>query len=171
MFPKIISVNSFKNILYKKSEYLRNLEERKNKSYRIINKTKNELLKQKILKSNIIQRNYKIFSKNEIFIPKNKSPKFYFTPNIKQVFLSSEESEYYPRYKKKDFDIDNFSMIYKNNTTAYPIRINNKIMAKDKLKNSNYNNSKNNNKSSFDSFMTSIGNSLIYNSRYNVSKF
>ena len=36
-------------------------------------------------------------------------------------------------------------------------------MAKDKLKNSNYNNSKNNNRSSFDSFMTSIGNSLIYN--------
>ena len=143
MFPKIISVNSCKNILYKKSDYLRNLEERKNKSYRIINKTKNELLKQKILKSNIIQRNYKIFSKNEIFIPKNASPKFYFTPNIKQVFLSSEESEYYPRYKKKDFDIDNFSMIYKNNTTAYPIRINNKIIAKDKLKNSNYNNRKN----------------------------
>ena len=170
MLAKNISVNCFKDILYKKSEYLRNLETRKNKSYRIINKTKNELLKQKIIKSNIIQRNYKIFSKNEIFIPENKNSKFYSTPNIKQVILSSEESEFYPRYRKKVFDIDNFSLIYKNNTTAYPIRVNNKIMVNDKIKNINNNYSKIN-RSSFDSFLTSVGNSLMYNSRYNLSKF
>ena len=170
MLAKNISVNCFKDVLYKKSEYLRNLETRKNKSYRVINKTKNELLKQKILKSNIIQRNYKIFSKNEIFIPENKNSKFYFTPNIKQIILSSEESELYPRYRKKDFDIDNFSLIYKNNTTAYPMRVNNKIMANDKIKNINNNYSKTN-RSSFDSFLTSVGNSLMYNSRYNLSKF
>ena len=170
MLDKNISVNSFKDILYKRSEYLRKLETRKNKSYRIINKTKNELLKQKILKSNIIQRNYKIFSKNEIFIPENKNSKFYFTPNIKQIILSSEESELYPRYRKKDFVIDNFSLIYKNNTTAYPMRVNNKIMANDKIKNIKNNYSKTN-RSSFDSFLTSVGNSLMYNSRYNLSKF
>jgi hypothetical protein len=124
----------------------------------------------KILKSNIIQRNYKIFSKNEIFIPENKNSKFYFTPNIKQIILSSDESELYPRYRKKDFDIDNFSLIYKNNTTAYPMRVNNKIMANDKIKNINNNYSKTN-RPSFDSFLTSVGNSLMYNSRYNLSKF
>ncbi len=76
----------------------------------------------------------------------------------------------YPRYRKKDFNIDNFSLIYKNNTTAYPIRVNNKIMANDKIKNINNNYSKTN-RSSFDSFLTSVGNSLMYNSRYNLSKF
>ena len=77
----------------------------------------------------------------------------------------------YPRYRKKDFVIDNFSLIYKNNTTAYPIRVNSKIMANNKIKNVNNNNYSKNNRSSFDSFLTSVGNSLMYNSRYNLSKF
>ena len=179
VFPDIFSINNFKNILHKKSEYLSNLERRKNKSFRIINKTKNELLKQKILKPYVIQRNYKIFSKDKIFIPENKPNKLYFTPNIRPIFLSYEESENYKRYKKKDFEIDNFSLIYKNRyLTGYPIRVFGEIKTEENIPNNNnisnnnyINNSKNNNnRSTSCSFMTSIGNSVMsYNSRYNSS--
>ena len=178
VFPDIFSINNFKNILHKKSEYLSNLERRKNKSFRIINKTKNELLKQKILKPYVIQRNYKIFSKDKIFIPENKPSKLYFTPNIRPIFLSYEESENYKRYKKKDFEIDDFSLIYKNkNLTGYPIRVFGEIKPQEKvLNNNNYSNHKNkvknNNNSTSYSFMTSIGNSVMTNnSRYISSIF
>ena len=178
VFPDIFSINNFKNILHKKSEYLSNLERRKNKSFRIINKTKNELLKQKILKPYVIQRNYKIFSKDKIFIPEKKPNKLYFTPNIRPIFLSYEESENYKRYKKKDFEIDDFSLIYKNkNLTGYPIRVFGEIKPQEKvLNNNNYsnhkNNGKNNNSSTSYSFMTSIGNSVMTNnSRYISSIF
>ena len=170
------SFHNFKTILNKKSDYLKNLEKRKNKSYRIINKTKNELLKQKLQKSCLIQRNYKIFSKNTIYIPDNYSSKFCFGPNIKPIILSKEESENYPRYKKKEFDIDNFSLIYKTtNSKEYPIRVFNtmKNNKEKKINNKNKQNKNNkNNKSSFDSLMISVGNSVISNnSRYNSSGF
>ena len=177
-FPDIFSLTNYKNLLNKKSEYLWNLEKRKNKSFRIINKTKNELLKQKILKPYAIQRNYKIFSKNKAFIPETKPKKFYFTPNIRPIFLSYEESENYKRYKKKDFEIDDFSLIYKNkNLTGYPIRVFGEIKPQEKvLNNNNYSNYKNkvknNNNSTSYSFMTSIGNSVMTNnSRYISSIF
>ena len=173
LFSKNISYNDIKSIFHKKSDYLKNLEKRKNKSIRIINKTKNELLKQKILKSHLIQRNYKIFSKNEIFIPNNSSSKFYFAPNIKPIFLSKEESEYYEIYKKKDFDIDNFSLIYKTtNSKEFPIRIVNKIKYKNENEKFNKSNYSKNNKSFADSFMISVANSVMSNnSRYNQSNF
>ena len=179
LFPEINKSNDFKKYINKKSDYLKNLEKRKNKSLRILNKTKMQLLKQKLQKLNHIERNYKIFSiKEGNKLPINDSYKFHYTPNIKLIFLSPEEAENSERYKKKDFDIDGFSLIYKTtNSTDYPIRIFNITKFNEKAKfnnsnkkinNTNYQNK--NNKSSFDSFLTSIGNSVIFsNSRYNSS--
>ena len=179
LFPEINKSKDFKKYINKKSDYLKNLEKRKNKSLRILNKIKMQLLKQKIQKLNHIERNYKIFSiKEGNKLPINDSYKFYYTPNIKLIFLSTEEAENYERYKKKEFDIDNFSLIYKTtNSTEYPIRIFDKTRFNEKAKFKNINNNKKinkssdkNNKSSFDSFLTSIGNSVIFsNSRYNSS--
>ena len=180
LFPEINKSNDFKKYINKKSDYLKNLEKRKNKSLRILNKTKMQLLKQKLQKLNHIERNYKIFSiKEGNKLPINDSYKFHYTPNIKQIFLSPEEAENSERYKKKDFDIDGFSLIYKTtNSTEYPIRIFNlsKFNEKSKFinKKSNNRSHKNNinNKSSFDSFLTSIGSSVIFNnSRYKSSIF
>ena len=173
---EIITVNNYNKFLHEKSDYLKNLERRKNKSFRILNKTKIELIKQKIQKLNSIERNYKIFSKNDANkIPINKSSKFYLAPNIKQILLTNEESEFYERYKKKDFNIDTFSLIYKTtNSTDYPQRVFYKTKLNENIKNNKKDNpnTKNNNKSSFGSFLTSIGNSVVLNnSRYDSSNF
>ena len=177
LFPEINKSNDFKKCINKKSEYLKNLEKRKNKSLRILNKIRIELIKQKIQNLNHIERNYKMFSiKDGNKLPINDSYKFYFTPNIKQIFLSPEESEYCERYRKRDYGIDNFSLIYKTtNSTDYPIRNLYKTKVNEKIKTNNKkinNSNHHNNKSSFDSFLTSIGTSVIFsNSRYNSSGF
>ena len=173
-------LNSFKNIyklLHKKTEYLKNLEKRKNKSYSIINKRANELIKDNIIKKYNIERNYQFFSKNGIYIP-NKSSKIHFTPNIKQKLLSPEESNNYPRYENKKFNIDNFSLIYKDKeNNCFPKSkvfiynknntINNNRYQNDFNKSNNIylqnnnENSKNNKSTSYTSFLTSVGNSII----------
>ena len=176
LFPEINkSRNLVNEFLPKKSDYLKYLEKRKIKSYRNMNKARIELIKQKIIKPFFIERNYKIFSRNDFIIDKNHKSKFYYTPNIRQIFLSPEESEYYKRYKPKNFDIDNFSLIYKTtNSTEYPKRevykskINEKSKTIDNSRRINKN--KNNNKSIFDSHFSSFGSSIIFSkSRYNSS--
>ena len=180
LFTEINKSNNFKKFLNTKSDYLKNLERRKNKSTRILNKIRTEIIKQKIQKLNHIERNYKIFAlKDGNKLPINNPNEFHNTPNIKPIFLSPEESEYNERYKKKEFDIDNFSLIYKTtNSTEYPIRVFNlsKFNEKSKYINKKSNNSSHinniNNKSSFDSFLTTIGSSVIFNnSRYKSSIF
>ena len=173
---EITIVSNFNKFLLQKSEYLKNLERRKNKSLRILNKTKIELIKQKIRKLNSIERNYKMFSKNDNNnIPIKKSSKLYLAPNIKQTFLTHEEAEYYERYKKKDFNIDTFSLIYKTtNSTEYPQREIYKSNVNESIKNNKKSNKKNNknNKSTFGSFLTSVGKSVVLNnSRYDSSNF
>ena len=39
--------------------------------------------------------------------------KFYFSPETKPIILSPDEINYPNRYRKKEYDIDNFALIYK----------------------------------------------------------
>ena len=172
---------------------------KKNESYNIITKKKYEILKEKILRTNKFERDYSIFSKEKLMLKpatKKFNNKFFFSPYIKPLFLSSEEVNYPNKYQKKKYDIDNFSLIYKETNSSYyskskPIVIlNTSVYFKLKEKKScpktcgnnsvrNYENSKNesinykynNNKSTLSnynsSFLTSIGNNVIFNKKSN----
>ena len=110
-------------LLNGKSKYLKNLEKKKNDSYKLINIQKFEIMKEKLLRANRFERNYSLFSKNDIEIKPTSThtQKFYFSPDIKPLFLSEIEEVYPNRYKKKKFDTDNFSLIYKvTNSVNYP---------------------------------------------------
>lgn len=109
-------------LLYGKSKYFKNLEKKKNDSYNLINTQKIEIIKDKLLRSNRFERNYALFSKNNLELKPSitQTQKIYFSPDIKPLFLSAEEEVYPNRYKKKKFDIDNFSLIYKvTNSSNY----------------------------------------------------
>ena len=202
-------LNSYKDLykcLYGKSEYLKHLVKKRNESYNIITKQKYELLKEKILRTNKFERDYSIFSREKLMlkpIKKERNNKFYFSPNIKPIFLSSEEINYPNRYQKKKFDIDNFSLIYKEtNSSKYskskPIIIlntssynklnekgkykgaktcgNNSIIDFENSKNESLNDKYNNSNNTFNksglsnynsSFLTCIGNNVIFNKKSN----
>ena len=200
-------LNSYKDLykcLYGKSEYLKHLVKKRNESYNIITNQKYEILKEKILRANKFERDYSIFSREKLMlkpIEKEKNNRFYFSPYIKPIFLSSEEVNCPNRYQKKKFDIDDFSLIYKEtNSSKYskskPIIILNtssytKLNEKRKYKgtktcgnNSDFENSKNEslnckynssnnifNKSGLSnnnsSFLTCIGNNVIFNKKSN----
>ena len=110
-------------LLYGKSKYLKNLEKKKNDSFKLLNIQKFEIMKEKLLRANRFERNYMLFSKNDLKIKpaSTHTQKFYFSPDIKPLFLSEIEEVYPNRYKKKNFDTDNFSLIYKvTNSVNYP---------------------------------------------------
>ena len=203
------NLNSYKDLnkcLYGKSKYLKNLIKKKNESYNLITNQKYEILKETLLRASKFERDYSIFSREKLMLkPITKKPnnKFYFCPSIKPIFLSSEEVIYPNRYQKKIFDIDNFSLIYKEtNSSSYskskPIILLNsssyyKLKEKAKYKGSKthrnnseneHENSKNEslnnrynscynllNKSNLSnnnsSFLTSIGNKVVFNKKSN----
>ena len=108
--------------LNRKSKYLKNLEKKKNESYKIINRERIEIIKENLIRVNKLERDYSIFSREKLRIyPRNKNKnKFIISPNIKPIFLSAEEEAFPNKYKKKQFNIDTFSLIYKEtNSTNY----------------------------------------------------
>lgn len=151
-------LNSYKDLykcLYGKSKYLKSLEKKKNESYNIVTDKKLEMIKEKLLRTNQFRRDYSIFSKQKLFIKpeSTKTNQYYFTPDIKPLFLSLEEINYPNRYRKKKFDIDNFSLIYKEtNSSNYskqkPLKVLNtssysKLNQKGKYKGNNSSNNNN----------------------------
>ena len=108
------------NLLYGKSKYFQNLVQKKNESYNLLSQQKIEIIKEKLLRSNRFERDYSIFAKEKLILKPNtiKSTKFYFSPDIKPVFLSPEEESYPNKYKKKEYDIDGFSLIYKETNSS-----------------------------------------------------
>ena len=151
-------LNSYKDLykcLYGKSKYLKSLEKKKNESYNIVTDKKLEMIKEKLLRTNRFKRDYSIFSKQKLFIKpeSTKTNQYYFTPDIKPLFLSLEEINYPNRYRKKKFDIDNFSLIYKEtNSSNYskqkPLKVLNtssysKLNQKGKYKGNNSSNNNN----------------------------
>ena len=108
------------NLLNGKSKYLRTLEKKKEDSYKLINDQRIGIIKERLIRTNRFNRDYAIFSKPKLFI-KQKSDrlkKFHFTPDLKLLILSPEEANDPYRYKKKQYDIDPFSLIYKE-TNSY----------------------------------------------------
>ena len=108
------------NLLNGKSKYLRTLEKKKEDSYKLIDDQKIGIIKERLIRTNRFNRDYAIFSKPKLFI-KQKSDrlkKFHFTPDLKLLILSPEEANDPYRYKKKQYDIDPFSLIYKE-TNSY----------------------------------------------------
>ena len=127
---KLEQNKDFYKLLYGKSKYLRNLVKKKNESYNLLSKQKIEIIKEKLLRINRFERDYSIFSKEKLIPNSNtiKEYKYYFSPDIKPIFLSPEEEIYPNKYKKKEYDIDGFSLIYKEtNSSNYsqgkPIKI------------------------------------------------
>ena len=102
-----------KNI-YDKSGYLKNLIHKKKESFEKVALQKFEILKDKLFRRNHFQRNYSIFYKKNINMRTNQDfRKFYFSPETKPIILSPDEINYPNRYRKKEYDIDNFALIYK----------------------------------------------------------
>ena len=114
------SKKDFYKRLYGKSKYLKNLERKKIESYNLLSNQKFEIIKEKLLRTNRFNRDYSIFSKEKLMLKTEqvKSNKFYFSPDIKPIILSNEEANYPNRYRKKQFDTDNFSLIYKETNSA-----------------------------------------------------
>ena len=114
------SKKDFYKCIYGKSKYLKDLEKKKKESYDLLTKQKFEIIKEKLLRTNGFNRDYSIFSKEKLALKTEpiKSNKFYFSPDIKPIFLSNEEINYPNRYRKKQFDTDNFSLIYKETNSS-----------------------------------------------------
>ena len=180
-------------LLYGKSKYLKNLVKRKNESYNKLTNTKIEIIKDKLIRANKFERDYSFFSKEKLVLKPltMRQNKMYFTPDIKPLILSPEEAEFPNRYQKKKFDIDGFSLIYKEtnsskfsqskpiivlNTSSYS-KLNQKNKSQEKNCFIDFENKKNfesnnnsshvlnnsNNSNYTSSFLTSIGNNVIIN--------
>ena len=123
-------------ILYSKSKYLKNLENKKNESYNLINNQKIEILKDKLIRANNFNRDYSVFSKEKLYLKpqSNYPPRFYFTPDIKPLILSPEEINEPNRYRKKKFDIDEFSLMYRRNNNISNYSTKNSFLVSNKSK-------------------------------------
>lgn len=109
-------------ILNGKTNYLKSLEQKKNNSIKLLDTQKYGIIKDRLLRENLFQRDYYLFIKSEKQLLKKPSKrKFYFTPDLKISILSQEERDYPNRYRKKDFDTDVFSSMYiDGNYTDFP---------------------------------------------------
>ena len=113
------SKKDFYRCLYGKSKYLKGLEKKKIESYNSLSNQKFEIIKEKLLRTNRFDRDYSIFSKEKLILKTEPiSNKFYFSPDIKPIILSNEEANFPNRYRKKQFDTDNFSLIYKETNSS-----------------------------------------------------
>ena len=116
----LTNLKELHNLLYGKSKYLKNLVKRKNESYNSLTNKKIEMIKDKLIRANKFERDYSIFSKEKLVLKPltTRKSKMYFSPDIRPLILSPEEAENPKRYKKKVFDTDNFSLIYKETNSS-----------------------------------------------------
>ena len=130
---------NFYKLLHGKTNYLKNLVNKKNEIIKIVDNQRKEILKDSIFGKNKFERDYSVFSSNNKFrniIPKKPTQKFFFSPNQKITFLSPEDNENLDKYKIKVFSTDDFSNMYKyGNIKNFPSTPPTKMINKTTYKN------------------------------------
>ena len=134
---KLTKYKDLYKLLFEKSKYFKTLEKKKNESYNIIENQKLTTIKNNLIRANRFARDYTIFSKNKFKLKpiQIKPKKYHYTPDVKSLILSPEEANDPNRYKKKDVDIDQFSLIYKEKNSycfipSKPLKMSNKFKLK-----------------------------------------
>ena len=112
-------LNHFNNLLFKRSDYLKNLKKNNIEGIKEVENEKVEILIDKCLGINTFERDYSFFNQpisrdQSPSGEKNKKKQIKIFPDLKILIQSPIEKSDPERYKKKDFKYDNFSNMYKN---------------------------------------------------------
>lgn len=104
-----------------KTVYLEGLLKKKIDGLKHLEEEKAKLIIDKLLGKYKLERNYLFFQITPAYIMKRTPQKFKFTPDLKLSIQSQEEKDDPMKYKKKMYDADTFSAIYKvRNSADFP---------------------------------------------------